>query len=249
VTALRIVSVAGSGRISAALSPTDAQLIAAHEAAAGGDAILVPSDPALLASLPRHAETIVTVLDIGRTARDLERAGIARYGLRRARSLGPLTMARLLPTGLALGPLLSRSGIAGLGLVLVAAELQHAADLGIGAAALHWQLSDFLIANGQSPWLSRYIALARRCGLRTGLCANDMGRALRLAGGLRGLDFIVAPLSAAGFGMTPDRSTCETLIRDRALDLIPHLGPLESLDPDDRAYAESLGLTRFVVDI
>lgn len=248
MSATQIVALASAGGSGEGLSLTDTRLIAAHEATARGDAILAPYDPALLASLPRSPETIVTVLDIAETARGLEQAGIPRYGWARARSLGPLTMARLLPAGLRLGPQLPRSGIAGLGLVLVAAELRHAADLGFAATTLHWQLSDFLVANEHAAWLSRYAGLARGYGLRAGLCTNDIGRALRIAGGLRGLDFIIAPLSAAGFRMTPDRSTCEAAIRERTLEVIPHLGPLDSLDPDDRTYAESLGLARYVVD-
>ena len=248
MSATQISAVAGASSSGAGLSRTDAWLIAAHEAAARGDTILAPYDPTLLTSLPQDTETMVTVLDIAETARGLEQAGIPRYGWARARSLGPRTMARLLPAGLRLGPQLPRSGIAGLGLALVAAELRHAADLGIGTTALHWQLTDFLVANEQAAWLSRYVGLARGYGLRAGLCTNDIGRALLIAGELRGLDFIIAPLSAAGFRMTPDRSTCEAAIRQRSLEVIPHLGPLDDLDPDDHAYAESLGLARYVVD-
>lgn len=230
------------------LSLTDVRLIATYEAAARGDAILAPYEPALLACLPRNPETIVTVLDIAETSRGLEHGGIPRYGWTRARSLGPLTMARLLPTGLRLAPQLWRSGIAGLGLMLVAAELRHIVDQGFRAAALHWQLSDFLVAAGDPGWLSRYIRVARGYGLRAGLCSNDVGRVLRLAGQLRGLDFVIAPLSAAGFRMTPDRSACEAAIGQRRTEVLPHLGSLRTIDPTDRAYAEGLGLTRFVVD-
>jgi hypothetical protein len=248
MSAKQIVSVASATRTVEGLSLTDVRLIAAHEATARGDTILAPYEPALLASLPRDPDTIVTVLDIAETARGLEHGGIPRYGWARVRSLGPLTVARLLPTGLRLGPHLSRSGIAGLGLMLVAAELRHVADQGLRAAALHWQLSDFLVAAGDPGWLSSYISLARGYGLRTGLCSNDVGRALQLAGELRGLDFVIAPLSAAGFRMTPDRSACEAAIRRRRAEVLPHLGSLSTLDPADRAYAEGLGLTRFVVD-
>ncbi len=138
--------------------------------------------------------------------------------------------------------------MAGLGLMLVAVELRHVADHGFRAAALDWQLSDFMVSVGDPWWLSRYIALTRGYGLRAGLCSNDVGRVLRLASELRGLDFVIAPLSAAGFRMTPDRSTCEGAIRRRRIELFPHLGSLSAVDPEDRAYAESLGLTRVVVD-
>ncbi len=243
----QIVSVGSVGSVEG-LSVTDVRLIAACEAAARGDTILTPYEPALLASLPRDPETIVTVLDIAETARGLEHSGIPRYGWARARSLGPITVARLLPTGLRLAPHLSRWGIAGLGLMLVAAELRHIADHGFRAAALHWQLSDFLVAASNPGWLSRYISVAHGYGLRAGLCSNDVGRALQLADEIRGLDFIIAPLSAAGFRMTPDRSACEAAIRGRRAEVLPHLGSLSTLDPEDRAYAEDLGLNRFVVD-
>ena len=48
--------------------------------------------------------------------------------------------------------------------------------------------------------------------------------------------------------MTPDQATCDGAIRQRTVDVIPHLGRIRAQDPNDRAYAESLGLTRFVVD-
>ncbi len=244
----QIVSVASAVRSVEGLSMTDVRLIAAHEAAAQGSAILAPYEPTLLASLPRDPETIVTVLDLAETARDLEHDGMPRYGWARARSLGPLTLARLLPIGFRLGLQLLQFGTAGLGLMLVAAELRHVTDQGFRAAALHWQLSDFLVATGDPAWLYRYISLARMYGLRVGLCSNDVGRALQLAEQLRGLDFVIAPLSAAGFRMTPDRGTCEAAIRRRTAELLPHLGSLSALDPRDRAYAEDLGLSRFVVD-
>jgi len=242
------VSIAGVRSTADGLSPIEAQLIAAHEAVAQGDAILAPYEPALLASLPRDPGTIITVLDITDTARRLERDGITRYGLARLRCLGPLTVARLLPTGLRLGPQLLRSGVAGLGLMLAAAELRHVADNGFRSAALHWQISDFLVATGNRRWLSGYVSVARRYGLQAGLCSNDVGRALQLADELRGFDFVIAPLSAAGFRMRPDQSTCEAIIRRRKTELIPHLGSLSTVDPADRAHAQGLGLTRFVVD-
>jgi hypothetical protein len=248
VSASRIVSIEGVRSAVDGLSAVEVQLIAAHEAAARGDAILVPYKPALLASLPRDPVTIITVLDIAETARDLERGGILRYGWMRIRSLGFLTAARVLPTGVQLGLQLSRLGIAGLGLMVGAAELRHAADLGFRAAALHWQISDFLVATGDRGWLSRYVGVARGYGLRAGLCSNDVGRALQLAGELRGLDFVIAPLSAAGFRMTPHQSACEAIIRRRMAELIPHLGSLSTFDPADLEYAQGLGLDRFVVD-
>lgn len=248
MSAKQIVSIAGAARLVEGLSLTEVRLIAAHEAAAQGNGVLAPYEPALLALLPRDPETIVTVLDIAEAARSLEHSGILRYAWARARGLGPLTVARLLPTGIRLGPQLLRLGIAGRGLMLVAVELRHVADRGFRAAALHWQLSDFLVAAGDSGWLSRYIGLARSYGLRPGLCSHDVRRALQVAEQLRGLEFVIAPLSAAGFRMTPDRETCEAAIRRRRADVLPHLGSLSALDPKDREYAEGLGLTRFVVD-
>jgi hypothetical protein len=248
VSASRIVSIGGVRSAVDGLSSVEAQLIAAHEAVARGDAILAPYRPALLASLPRDPVTIITVLDIAEAARSLEQEGVARYSWARARSLGPLTVARLLPTGLRLGSQMLGSGIAGLGLMLVAAELRHVADHGFRAAALHWQLSDFLVATGDRGWLARYVSVARGYGLRAGLCSNDVGRALQLAGELRDFDFVIAPLSAAGFRMTPHQSACEAIIRRRRAEVIPHLGSLSTFDPADLAYAQGLGLDRFVVD-
>jgi len=248
VSVARIVSIADVRSEVDGLSSVEAQLIAAYEAVAQGDAILAPYEPALLASLPRDPDTIVTVLDIAKTARGLEHDGIPGYGWARIRSLGPFTVARLLPMGLRLGLRVLSSGIAGLGLMLMAAELCHIADQGFRAAALHWQISDFLVATGNRRWLSSYIGVARRYGLSVGLYSNDVGRAIQLADELRGFDFVIAPLSAAGFRMTPDQSACEAIIRRRRADLIPHLGSLSALDPADRAYAQSLGLNRFVVD-
>lgn len=244
----QIVSIAGVTRSVDGLSLAEIRLIAAHEAVAQGNGVLAPYEPALLALLPRDPETIVTVLDIAETARSLEYSGALRYAWVRARGLGPLTMARLLPTGLRLAPHLLRLGIAGRGLFLVAAELRHVADRGFRMAALHWQLADFLVATGDSGWLSQYVGVARRYGLRAGLCSHDVLRALQLAERLRGLEFVIAPLSASGFMMTPDREACEVAIRRRRVDVLPHLGSLSALDPKDCEYAESLGLTRFVVD-
>ncbi len=248
MTVKRIVSVASAARSVEGLTLTDVRLIDALEAAAAGDAILVPYDPCLLARLPRDCDLMVTVLDILEIARGLEQSGILRYGWRRSWTLGPLTLGRLVPTEARLCPRALRSGIAGVGLMLAAAELRHAADYGVAAATLHWQLSDFLIANNEYEWLSVFFALARRYGLRVGICSNDVGRALQLADELHGLDFVIAPLSAAGFRMTPDRSTCEVAIRRRRVEVLPHLGSLRALDQEDRAYAERLGLTRLVVD-
>jgi hypothetical protein len=248
MSAKQIVSIASANRSVEGLSLIEVRLIAAHVAAAQGNGILAPSEPTILALLPRDPETIVTVLDLAETARDLEHAGIWRHGWARTRSIGPLTLARLIPTGFRLGPQLLRSGNAGLGLMIAAAELRYVADRGFRAAALHWQLSDFLVAAGDSGWLSRYIGLARSYGLRPGLCSHDVRRALLLAEQFSGLDFIIAPLSAAGFRMTPDRETCEAVLRQRRVDVLPHLGSVTTLDPKDCEYAESLGLTRFVVD-
>jgi len=244
----RIVSIAGVRSSVDGLSRVEAQLIAAHEAVAQGDAIMAPYEPALLASLPRDPSTIITVLDIAEMARGVEHDGIQRYGWARMRSFGPLTVARLIPLELGLGLRLLRSGIAGMGLMLVAAELRHVADQRFKAAALHWQISDFLVATGNADWLSGYIHVARSYGLHAGLCSDDVGRALQLVDGLHGCDFVIAPLSVAGFRMKPDQSACETIIRRRKVDLVPHLGSLCSLDPEDCAYAQSLGLDRFVVD-
>lgn len=244
----RMVSIAGVRSAVDGLSRVEAQLIAAHEAVAGGDAILAPYEPALLASLPRDPGTIITILDVAETARGLEHDGIRRYGWARIRSLGPLTVARLSPVGLRLGLQLWWSGIAGLGLMLVAAQLCHVADHGFRLAALHWHISDFLVATGNQEWLSEYIKVAHRFGVRAGLCSNDVGRALQLADRLRGFEFVIAPLSAAGFRMAPDQSACEATIRRRRAEVIPHLGSLSTFDPADRAYAERLGLTRYVVD-
>lgn len=47
-------------------------------------------------------------------------------------------------------------GLAGLGLMLVAAELRHVADHGFGVATLRWQLSDFLVAKDQTDWFSGF---------------------------------------------------------------------------------------------
>jgi hypothetical protein len=132
--------------------------------------------------------------------------------------------------------------------MLVATELRHVADHGFRAAALHWQISDFLVATGNLGWLRGYISLARRCGLRSGLWSNDVGRALQLADELRGFDFVIAPLSAAGFRMTPNQSACEAIIRRRRAELIPDLGSLNTFDPADYVYAQGLGLDRFLVD-
>ncbi len=230
------------------LSSVEAQLIAAHEAVALGDAILAPYGPALLTSLPRDPGTIITVLDVAETARGLEHDGIPRYAWARLRSLGPLTMTRLVSTGFRFGPKLLCSGIAGLGLMLVAAELRHVADHGFRAVALHWQISDFLVATSNRWWLSGYIGLARRYGLNVGLYSNDVGRALRVAEELRGFDFVIAPISAAGFRMTPNQSVCEAIIRRRITELIPHLGSLSTFDSTERAYAQGFGLNRFIVD-
>jgi len=230
------------------LSRVEAQLIAAHEAVAQDDAILAPYEPTLLASLPHDPNTIITVLDIAEMARGLEHDGIQRYGWARMRSLGPLTVARLIPLEIRLGLRLLGSGTAGMGLMLVAAELRHVADQRFRAAALHWQISDFLVATGNVDWLSGYISVARSYGLHAGLCCNDVGRALQLVDGVHSCDFVIAPLSAAGFRMKPDQSACEIIIRRRKVDLIPHLGSLSSFDPEDRAYAQALGLDRFVVD-
>jgi hypothetical protein len=242
------MSIAGVPANVNGLSRVEAQLIAAHEAVAQGDGILAPYEPALLASLPRDPSTIITVLDIAETARSLEHDGIPRYGWARIRSLGPLTITRLLPMELRLGLQLLGARIAGLGLMLVATELRHVADHGFRAAALHWQISDFLVATGNLGWLRGYISLARRCGLRSGLWSNDVGRALQLADELRGFDFVIAPLSAAGFRMTPNQSACEAIIRRRRVELIPDLGSLNTFDPADYVYAQGLGLDRFLVD-
>jgi hypothetical protein len=248
VSAKLIVSIAGTARSFESLSLIEVKLIAAHEAAAQGNSILAPSAPPLLALVPHDPETIVTVFDLAETARELDRDGIFRYSWARARSMGFLTLARLLPIGFRLVPQLRGLGIAGLGLMLAAAELRHVADRGFRAVALHWQLSDFLVATGDSGWLYRYIGLARSYGLRAGMCSHDVRRALQLAEQLSGLDFVIAPLSAAGFRMTPDREGCEAVIKRRRVDVLPHLGSLNTIDPKDCAYAESLGLTRFVVD-
>jgi hypothetical protein len=224
------------------------RLIAARKAATQGDGVLAPYEPALLELLPRDHETIVTVLDIAETARNLEQRGILRYAWSRGLSLGPFTLARLLPTGLRLGLQLLRLGIAGWGLLLVAAELRQIADRGFRNVALHWQLSDFLVATGDSAWLSRYIGIARSYGLGPGLCSHDLRRAFHLVEQCGGLDFVIAPLSASGFRMTPNREACEVAIRRRRVDVLPHLGSLTALDPKDRDYAETLGFTRFVVD-
>ncbi len=244
----QIVSIAGASRTVDGLSSVDIRLIAAHEAVAQGSGILTPYEPVLLGLLPRGSEIIVTVLDIAETARTLEHSGVLRYAWTRARGLGPRTLARLLPTGLRLGTQVLRLGIAGRGLFLVSAELRHIADRGFRMAALHWQLADFLVATGDSGWLSHYVAVARRYGLRAGLYSHDVRRALQLAERLRGLEFVIAPLSASGFMMTPDREACEVAVRQRRVDVLPHLGSLSTLDPKDCEYAESLGLTRFVVD-
>jgi len=244
----QVVSIASVTRPFDGLSLTEVRLIAAHEAVAQRHGVLAPYEPALLGLLPRDPETIITVLDIAETARDLEYHGILRYAWARARGLGRLTVARLLPTGVRLGPQLLRLGTAGWGLMLVAAELRHVADRGFKVAALHWQLADFLVAAGDSGWLSHYIHVARSYGLRPGLCSHDVRRALQLAEQLSGLEFVIAPLSAAGFRMTPDREACEAAIRRRRADVLPHLGSLSALDPKDREYAEGLGLTCFVVD-
>lgn len=244
----QVVSIASVTRPFDGLSLTEVRLIAAHEAVAQRHGVLAPYEPALLGLLPRDPETIITVLDIAETARNLEYHGILRYAWVRARGLGPLTVTRLLPTGLRLGPEVLRLGIAGRGLLLVAAELRHVADRGFGMAALDWQLADFLVATGDARWLSHYAGVARRYGLRAGLCSHDLRRALQLAERTRGLEFVIAPLSASGFRMTPNREACEAAVRQRRVDVLPHLGSLGTLDPKDCEYAESLGLTRFVVD-
>ncbi len=244
----QIVSIAGATGQVDGLSSAEIRLIAAHEAVAQGNGVLAPYDPVLLELLPRDPETIVTVLDIADTARNMEGNGVLRYAWARARGLGPLTMARLLPTGLRLTPKMLRLGIAGRALILVASELRHLADRGVKMAALHWHLADFLAATGDSEWLSHYIAVARRFNLRAGLCSHDMLRALQLAERLSGLEFVIAPISASGFMMIPDRDTCEVAIRRRRVDVFPHLGALGALDHEDCEYAASLGLRRFVVD-
>jgi hypothetical protein len=230
------------------LSRVEAQLITAHEAVAEGDAVLAPYQPALLASLPPDSNTIISVFDLAETARGLEHDGILRYGWARVRSLGPLTIARLIPMGLKLGMHLFGSGIAGMSLMLLASELRYVADQRFSAVALHWQISDFLIATRNVEWISGYVNVARKYGLGAGLCSNDVGRALQILDKVRGCDFVIAPISAAGFQMKPDKSACESIIRRRRVELIPHLGSLSTLDPDDRAYAVGLGLDRFVVD-
>jgi hypothetical protein len=77
---------------------------------------------------------------------------------------------------------------------------------------LRWLISGFLVGAGNHEWLSGYIDVARRYGLRAGLCFNDISRALQITDELRGLDFVIAPISATGFRMTPDQSTCEAII-------------------------------------
>ncbi len=243
----RIVSLVGSGRSVEGLSQTEVRLITAYEAVCQGNGILAPYEPRLLELLPRDPETIVMVLDIAEAARNLEYDKF-RYVWTRLRGLGPLTVARLLPTGVRLGVQLLRLGVAGRALLLVAAELRHISDHGFKLATLHWQIADFLVATGNSGWLSRYVAVARCFGLRAGLCSNDLTRALELTERLSGLDFVIAPLSAVGFRMTPNQEVCEAAIRRRRADVFPHLGSLSTLDLKDRDYVEGLGLTRFVVD-
>jgi hypothetical protein len=230
------------------LTPAEVRLIAALEADARGDPVLAPYQPGLLKSLPRHPETIVTVLHLSETARDLQRQGMVRYAWTRARSLGFLSLIRLLLTGIRIVPEAIRMGMGGLGLMVAAAEMCHIASLGFNAVALHWELSDFVAATSNWNWLSRYIGLGRRYGLSVGLCSNDLRRVLNLAGRLPGLDFVIGPLSASGFRMTPDKEACEAAICRRTIEVIPHLGAKSTLDPRDREYAEDLGLTRIVVE-
>ena len=208
-------------------------------------AFLFRNDTAVIRALrkmPRR-DAYAIVPDVQRYVRDMTKYGMVGMGIRRAWSLGPFNLLRLVPAVLKNMLGILKKKFTALVPLLVQIDYLELKKLKPRYLFLHYQLTDLALANNNKALIEAFLTRQTK-DVKLGLMTKNLSL-LEEKLAAWGIDAAVAaPFSSNGFGMRASQKECEALLKKNKREYFA-FADIKSEDAQkEKNYLQKLGVKK-----